>query len=443
MADELRIEQRIQNMKKFYVQAGALIDKLPESIPNNVKGKLKDAILGDKDLKALMDGIDSKRPPRVFLIGRTGVGKSSLINALCGSYVADVCDTHSCTAGTETYKCMDGERVLMEICDTRGIAESEGLSNRETAEEMMIHEISEFSPDVAILVLGCTHRDDINSDVAFLKKLATSYQEVNGVKLPIVAVINKCDEMAPGRIKEPNQYPASKKEKINEVIQYYKRIIMNGRLSVESVVAVSSYIEWMTPDGMEISVDEINALPNSDINNLQMSFDGRYQIEELLRVLEHAILDVGAQMGLRMAVRLSEVVNRLSNHLITIFSGIAGTIALTPIPVSDVYILLILQATLVALIASLSGRDISLETAKEFILSMGGIAGLGYAFRLAAQQAAKFLNLVWPGSGSAVSAGIAGLGTAAMGKAAIEYYINGTTLEDAKKKFEEERNKRV
>lgn len=110
---------------------------------------------------------------------------------------------------------------------------------------------------------------------------------------------------------------------------------------------------------------------------------------------------------------------------------------MTPIPISDIYILIIIQSVLVSLIASLSGRDISLETAKEFIFSMGGIAGAGYAFRLLAQQTSKFLNTVWPGVGSAVSSGVAASGTAAIGKAASAYYIDDKPIGEAKKKFED------
>ena len=177
-------------------------------------------------------------------------------------------------------------------------------------------------------------------------------------------------------------------------------------------------------------------MTKNDIDNLQIGFDGRYNIEELLDILEGAILDFEAQMGLRMAARLTEVVHRLARHLNKIFSGISATVALTPIPISDIYVLLIIQSILVSLIASLSGRDISLDTAKEFIFSISGVAGAGFVFRVVAQQASKFLNGVWPGAGSAVSSGIAALGTSAIGKAAIAYSIDDQDMEEAKKNFD-------
>lgn len=435
--DKIKIEQRLQNMKKFYTKAGEMIDKLPDAIPEKTRNMLKDTILGDKDLRKLMEGIDSHRPPRIFLIGRTGVGKSSLINALCGSYVAKVSDTASCTPNADVYQCMDGDRVLMEILDTRGIAESESLDNTMSAEEMLINDINEFSPDVAIMMLNCTHRDDVNSDVDFLKKVAKKYSEINMMRLPVVVVVNKCDEMAPTRFKTPSEYPENKVVKINEVVQYYKGIIFKNGLKIDNIIPVSSLLDWRTSDGMEVDVEDIENLPQYDVDNLQIAFDGRYRIEELLDILEEAILDFEAQMGLRMAARLNEVVHRIAKYLNRILSGLSATVALTPIPVSDIYVLIILQAVLVSLIASLSGRDISLETAKEFIFSMGGITGAGYAFRLLAQQASKLLNAVWPGSGSAVSSAVAAAGTSAIGKAAIAYYIDDKIMDEAKKKFEE------
>ena len=437
--DSMKIEQRLQNMKNFYTKVGDLLDNLPDAIPEKARQKIRDTILGDEELKNLMDGVDSHRPPRIFLIGRTGVGKSSLINALCGAYVAPVSDTRSCTETAQTYQCKVGERTLMEILDTRGIAESDNLNAEISAEDMLINQVKEFSPDVAIFMLNCTHRDDVDSDVNFLKKLSESYAQAYNMRLPIVAVVNKCDEMAPSRLKNPNEYTESKTKKIAEQVQHYKEIIVKNNLKIDDIIAVSSLIDWMTADGTEIDADSIESLPVSDIENLQIAFDGRYHIEELLNILEKAILDFSARMGLRMALKLQEVVRRIANQLNKSFSAMSATVALSPIPISDIYILLLLQGILVCLIASLSGRDISLDTAKEFVLSMGGIAGAGYGFRLLAQQASKILNVFWAGSGSAVSASIAALGTSAIGKAAIAYYIDDKTIEEAKSTFEASR----
>ena len=435
--DTKRIEKRLNNMKKFYTKIEEILEDLPESIPEKTKNMLKDTILGDKDLKNLMDGIDSHRPPKIFLIGRTGVGKSSLINALCGAYVAKVSDTRSCTESAEVYQCTDGDRVLMEILDTRGIAESESLNDSISAEKMLMDQVNEFSPDVAIMMLNCTHRDDIITDIEFMKKVSKDYEKINSMRLPIVVVVNKCDEMAPARIKTPEEYTQKKVENINEAVQYYKGIIVKNNLKIDNIIPVSSLIDWQTPDGTEVSVSEIDNLPQQDIDNLEIVFDGRYRIEELLDILEEAIQDFEAQMWLRMAARLNDVVIRIAKHLSKIFTGLSATVALTPIPTSDIYILLVLQILLVTMIAALSGRDISFETGKEFIFSLGGVAGAGYGLRLAAQQSSKLINVIWPAAGSAVSASIAGLGTSAIGKAAIAYYIYDKSLEDTKSKLEE------
>ncbi|MFR8981216.1 GTPase [Catenibacterium sp.] len=441
MLDEnQKIEKRLAHMKNFYLKIEDILDSLPDVIPENTKDLLKNKILGDNSLKNLMDGIDSHRPPRIFLIGRTGVGKSSLINALCGAYVAKVSDTRSCTIGAEIYQCKENNRVLMEILDTRGIAESESLDNKISAEELLVKQINEFSPDVAIMMLNCTHRDDIITDVEFMKKVSKDYEKTNSLKLPIVVVVNKCDEMAPSRFKLASEYPKNKIDKINEVVLYYKDIIVKNKLKIYDIIPVSSLIDWQTPDGMEVSVEDIDNLPQHDIDNLQIAFDGRYKIEELLDILEEAIQDFEAQMGLRMAARLNDVVVRVAKQLNKIFTGISASVALTPIPTSDIYILLILQSIMVTLIASLSGRDVSIDTAKEFIFSISGVGLVGYGLRLAAQQGSKFINAICPGAGSTVSAAIASVGTNGIGKAAIAYYIEGNSIDDVKTEIKKNQN---
>ena len=87
------------------------------------------------------------------------------------------------------------------------------------------------------------------------------------------------------------------------------------------------------------------------------------------------------------------------------------------------------------MIAALSGRELSLDSAKEFLVSIGGVAGAGHIFRMAAQQLTKLI----PGAGTVISSGIAFAGTAAVGNAAIAYYIEDKTLKEAKELFEKEK----
>ncbi len=437
-ADEATIRQRIHNMKNIYLKIGEYIDNFP--ITDKNKDFLKDKILGDEELRRFIEEVESNRPPRLFLIGRTGVGKSCFINALTGAYVAKVSDTRSCTGGAERHQFKLKDETLFDIFDSRGIEESEALSSDTSAEKMLLNQIIHFSPDAVIMMLNSTHRDDITTDVQFMKKVAEDYKATNKMRLPIVVAVNKCDEVPPARIKVTNEYTINKVETINKVVQYYKEIITRNGLEIDAILPISSLIDWMTPDGEEVSVEDINKLPKHYADNLQIAFDGRYNRDKLIEILENSIQDSKAKMGLRMSCRLNTVVKKMAVRLNVLFSGISAAVAgLGIIPISDIIPLIVIQAMLVMMIASLSGREFSLNTVVEFICSLGGIGVAGYGFRLAAQQLSKLLA---PGAGSVVSGTIASTGTSAIGVAAIAYYIDGNSKEEAQKKFKETKNKK-
>lgn len=433
----VNLEERLKALQKAYEKIGETIDSLPDLVPDNIKKTIKEGVLGDTNLKEFIEDIKNHRPPRFMLIGRTGVGKSSMINALCQSYTAPVSDVSSCTKETTQYPCKDHGRTMIEVLDTRGIEESLPIDSQIEAEKQLLEDAVEFGPDVAILMLSCTHRDSMDDDITYLQRLINEYENINGKDtLPVVVVITKADAVPPINQYRPDQYSAGKLKTLKAIEDHVKEVIRSKNLKIENnVVTISSYIGWADEDGVELSADDINQMKEEDRERLTISMDGRYHIEELRSLLDSAILDNGARQGFRMAFRLHAVVESSCSRIINIFSGIAGTIALTPIPVSDIYLLVVLQALMVVIISLLSGRDLTMDAAFEFIVSLGGIGGVGYALKLLAQQAVKFVNAVIPGAGSVISGLVASAGTYGMGKAAIAYYVNDGTVEQARKEM--------
>ena len=436
-----RVLKRTNNLKDFYTNAIKLIDSL--KIPDKFKKLLKEKLLNDVSLRNLIEGNDLHKTPRIFLMGRTGVGKSSFINALCEGYVAPVDDTQSCTKELATYPCRDKDgNLLLEIMDSRGIAESVQLDTSVTAEESLLKSIKEFSPDVAIYMLNCTHRDAITDDIDFMKKVTNLYSESNGLDVPIIVVVNKCDEMAPARQKEPEQYSESKVNKINEVIESRKALFSDAGLDIEAAVGISSLIDWADEDGNEISVDEIANMTESEVKNLTIAFDGRYHIDELRETMIQSVKDYEVQRGFELAFKLEGASRAIANRIVVAFTAASAVVGATPIPISDIGILLSMQAAMVALVASLSGRDINLQTGTEYIGSICGATGVGITLRTLAQQASKALNIFVPAVGSGVSGAIAAAGTLAIGKSAIAYFISDKDIDEAKRIFKEEFNTR-
>ena len=136
--DAVNLEERLKALQNVYERIGDMIDTLPDIVPESIKSVIKDGVLGDKKLKEFIEEIKSSRPPRFMLIGRTGVGKSSMINALCGSYTAPVSDVSSCTPFTSRYPCKDHGRTLIEVLDTRGIQESLTIDGTVDAEKQLL-----------------------------------------------------------------------------------------------------------------------------------------------------------------------------------------------------------------------------------------------------------------------------------------------------------------
>jgi len=138
--------------------------------------------------------------------------------------------------------------------------------------------------------------------------------------------------------------------------------------------------------------------------------------EKLVPALVDSLPDLAVALG-RELPRLRRVT---ANKLVKQSSILNGAAGAEPIPFIDLPIMLTTQARMVLRIAAIYGEPFTAKHAKELL----GTVGSGLAFRYLAEQGAKLV----PVGGWAVAAGVAGLGTWAIGHVAIEYFESGKRL---------------
>jgi uncharacterized protein (DUF697 family) len=160
---------------------------------------------------------------------------------------------------------------------------------------------------------------------------------------------------------------------------------------------------------------------------------------ETERLAELIAIELPGEAQLEMA-RLSgnrALQKQIAQVVIKSITAICAAIGTQPIPLADFPILTSLQATMVAGIMHISGREWSPKLAGEFIAALGANIGMGLVLREGSRAAAKLVP-IW---GNAISGAVAGAGTYAIGRSASAYFIEGVSIADARQVFRRKKEK--
>ena len=410
MENEKREETFKSRMKEvFKILEEKVIPKLPEPLRSLVRTEI------DKLREVIMEA----RAPRFAIVGRRGAGKSSLINAIFSNKVAEVGAVKSTTGMGRWYDYED-EKGTMSILDTRGLGEGsvpDVKVEKESAEEEVKASIDHKCPDALLFLCKAKEIDArIDEDINSLVEIKSYVQKKHTYNPPVVGVITQVDELDPPQVVDPPYKDEKKQKNIASTKALLSRKIETVFDDVIEVIPISAYI---------------------DFKNGEIVYDRRWNVDKLVEYLiEH--LPRSAQMELARIARVKSVQKKMARILIGSAATIAGAVGIQPIPVADLPIITSIQIGIIIGIGYISGREMNKKSAVEFMSSMGLNVGLAFVFRELARALVKLIPVV----GNVVSGGVAAAATWGIGEAAIAYFIDKKSPDEAKQIYEEERKKR-
>lgn len=385
-------------------------------LPGPVRDLAESKIMGEA-MDELRRLVFESRPPVIFLLGRSGHGKSSLINALCGRQVAKVGHVGSVTPGSDPYHVSFNEgKNSWTLIDSRGLFESTSPDGgpAEDVVELTMEAVAEHKPDVIMHVISMPEVQNLSNDLRAFEQIMAKATTEAGHPIPTFMVLTKADTLGNPDEWPPGTFPG-KAGLILKTLRYAAGRVLGSDLERTQSLSPDSPLHGyrLLQHPHCKAVIPVCALAGSSrLWNMGELHDFIGQ-----QLPEDSQLDYYQGLGRKDLLR--KVASRLTKR----FSKFAALVGAGPLPVSDILVLSPLQSLLVVMIGGLSCRPVARSTFHEYLGAIGVVGAGGLGLRLAAQQLAKFIPV--PGVAQIVSGGIAYAGTYGIGKSAETYFFSG------------------
>ena len=393
-----------------------LFNNFPVPLAESQKNWVREKMMGPA-LEELRKLIDDSRPPILMLVGRSGHGKSSILNALAGKKVVEVGVVRPQTPEASALLIHFPEKFASwSIIDTRGIFETsppDGAPDGD-ATAVLKQEIMKRKPDVILHVISTPEVRALSNDLRVMSEIIKELSSSAGGTIPRIVVLSRPDTLGNPREWPPETYQR-KAAQLLDCMDYFVSDALKIASSWTNIDANAPFRGRIFPD------NEANSFAVLPIFALEE--DAPWNIENLARLIGKNLPE-SAKLDFYQAQGRQRLLRELSTSIINRFSSISGVIGAAPIPFSDMAIIGPLQLLMIAIIAGLSCRQPSIETAIEYLSASGVNVSAGFGLREIARQIIKLIPA--PIATLPISAGVAAMGTRALGKAA-EVYFFGTS----------------
>jgi len=294
----------------------SLFDQITLKLSPQTKEWIKNNVMGPA-LKEIRELVEESRPPIMYLVGRSGHGKSSLINALADKRIAKINEVKPCTPASYPYLITFKEVFsTWQIIDSRGIFEStrpQNVSNGDAIDQVK-NDIFKYKPDIIFHVISAPEARNLSNDLKFFEETMNIIKHENNINIPSVIVLNKADTLD-----DPSEWPPEEHSRKGAIVKKCIDYMVNDVLKVDySQVDLNTPLKGYIINNHEyyISIIPVQTLWTDNTKKL-------WNVDVLSEFIGNH-LPKCARLDFFQAQRRKNLLKKISSSLIKRFSIIAG-----------------------------------------------------------------------------------------------------------------------
>lgn len=332
----------------------------------------KDFNIFSELFKRTKDELDNMEKTNILIVGKTGVGKSTLINSI---FRENIAETGIGRPVTQHIKKLSKDSVPVNLYDTKGLELKEEVQNQ--IKEEIIQEIEKCQKlcfekdDKSQLIHICWYCIDAGNgrceqtDIEWISDIAK--------KIPVIVVITKAYSKKQGKI--------------------FKSKIENINLDCRAVIPIVA-------ERYEIDED-ITVQP--------------YGLDKLVEVTYQLLPDaVKRAFNNAQKVNIEHKVKEATKWMYGYVTG-CGVIGASPIPFSDAPLLAGAQISMIAHITTIFGLPVDKALLTSIVSSIAGVSGAAITGKTLVSNLIKFIPGVGTFVGTVISSSVAIAITTALG----------------------------